>query len=68
MSNYRPHARFPLYKLDWQSFVLYGIMLVLVGYITIFGQEYYWLEDVRIQERDRDHCIGGISVIRQHAH
>ncbi|ATN04796.1 beta-carotene 15,15'-monooxygenase [Chryseobacterium indologenes] len=69
MSNYRPHARFPLYKLDWQSFVLYGIMLVLVGYITIFGQEYYWLEDVRIQGSVIAIIVlSAISVIRQYAH
>lgn len=69
MSNYRPHARFPLYKLDWQSFVLYGIMLVLVGYITIFGQEYYWLEDVRIQGSVVAIIVlSAISVIRQYAH
>lgn len=48
MSHYRINARFPLYKLDWESFALYSAMLVLIGYIMIFGQEYYWLEDKRI--------------------
>ncbi|CAM2851757.1 beta-carotene 15,15'-monooxygenase [Chryseobacterium flavum] len=48
MTNYKSAARFPLYKLDWQSFALYSTMLVLIGYIMIFGQEYYWLEDRRI--------------------
>ncbi|MDR2235682.1 MAG: beta-carotene 15,15'-monooxygenase [Chryseobacterium sp.] len=48
MSHYRINARFPLYKLDWESFALYSAMLVLIGYIMIFGQEYYWLEDIRI--------------------
>ncbi len=32
----------------WQSFLFWSIMLVLLGYITIYGQEYYWLEDSRI--------------------
>ncbi|MCJ7935671.1 MAG: beta-carotene 15,15'-monooxygenase [Chryseobacterium sp.] len=68
MSNYRPHARFPLYKLDWESFVLFSIILVLVGYITIFGQEYYWLEDHRIMGSVIGIIVlGGISVFRQNA-
>lgn len=49
MNNVRLNVRFPLYKLDWQSFTLYSIMLCLCGYIMIYGQEYYWLEDPRIR-------------------
>ncbi len=49
MNNVRLNVRFPLYKLDWQSFSLYSIMLCLFGYIMIYGQEYYWLEDTRIR-------------------
>lgn len=48
MNNVRLNIRFPLYKLDWQSFAYYSIILILVGYILIFGQEYYWLDDRRI--------------------
>lgn len=48
MNSSRLHVKFPLYKLDWQSFVMYSAILSLLGYITIFGQEYYWLDDVRI--------------------
>ncbi|QIY90287.1 efflux MFS transporter permease [Chryseobacterium gallinarum] len=68
MSNYRPEARFPLYKLDWESFVLFSIILVLIGYITIYGQEYYWLEDRRILGSVVGIVLfGGISVFRQYA-
>ncbi|AZA83188.1 beta-carotene 15,15'-monooxygenase [Chryseobacterium lactis] len=68
MSNYRTGARFHLYKLDWQSFAVFSTMLVLIGYIMIFGQEYYWLEDYRIMGS----VIGiivltAISVFRQNA-
>ncbi|MDR6525704.1 hypothetical protein J2787_001074 [Chryseobacterium rhizosphaerae] len=68
MTNYRTGARFHLYKLDWQSFAVYSTMLVLIGYIMIFGQEYYWLEDPRILGS----VIGiglliVVSVIRQRA-
>jgi len=48
MNNVRLHVRFPLYKLDWQSFSIYSIFLCLIGYIMIYGQEYYWMEDRRI--------------------
>jgi len=49
MNKVRLNVRFPLYKLDWQSFALYSMVLCLIGYITIYGQEYYWLEDLRIR-------------------
>jgi hypothetical protein len=49
MNNVRLKARFPLHKLDWQSFSLYTIMLCLIGYIMVYGQRYYWLEDARIR-------------------
>jgi hypothetical protein len=37
-----------LYQLDWPSFFFYAILLCLLGYIVVYGQEYYWLEDPRI--------------------
>lgn len=49
MNNVRLNVRFPLYKLDWQSFALYSLILCLIAYVLIFGQEYYWLEDQRIR-------------------
>lgn len=68
MNNIRLNIRFPLYKLDWQSFALYSIILCLIGYIMIFGQEYYWLEDTRI--RYSFIAIAGLSalsILRQRA-
>ncbi|NSL86436.1 MFS transporter [Chitinophaga solisilvae] len=35
----------PLYQLDWASFFLYSPMLILIGYVLIYGQQYYWLQD-----------------------
>jgi hypothetical protein len=49
MNNVRLNVRFPLYRLDWQSFAYWGIILSLLGYVVVFGQEYYWLEDPRIR-------------------
>lgn len=58
MNNVRLNVRFPLYKLDWQSFSIYSVVLCLIGYIMVYGQEYYWLEDIRIR-----YCIIAISGI-----
>jgi MFS transporter, DHA2 family, multidrug resistance protein len=49
MNNIRFNIKFPLYQLDWASFVLYGMLLCLTGYVLVYGQEYYWLEDERIR-------------------
>jgi len=49
MNNIRFNMKFPLKNLDWQSFIGYSIILILIGYITIYGQEYYWLNDKRIK-------------------
>lgn len=59
MNRIRLRMQFPLNKLDWQSFVLFSIGLILFGYIMIYGQEYYWLTDLRI----RGACMGIISVL-----
>lgn len=68
MTNYRPNVRFHLYKLDWQSFAVFSTILVLVGYIVIFGQEYYWLEDNRILGSVITIiALAGISVFRQNS-
>lgn len=49
MNNVRLKAHFPLHKLDWQSFVLYTLILLLIGYIMVYGQQYHWLDDPRIR-------------------
>jgi len=38
----------PLYQLDWSSFLVYAPMLILMGYVLIYGQQYYWLQDGRV--------------------
>ena len=48
MNRIRLNVRFPLHKMDWQSFTIYSCILILIGYILIYGQEYYWLTDPRI--------------------
>lgn len=48
MNDVRLTTKFPLYQLDWASFILYAIIISLIGYIMVYGQEYYWMEDPRI--------------------
>ncbi|MCR6639019.1 MAG: hypothetical protein NVV82_08570 [Sporocytophaga sp.] len=58
MNDVRLNVRFPLYKLDWQSFLLYAVFLCLVGYIMVYGQQYYWLDDPVIRK-----CVIMIFII-----
>lgn len=61
MNNIHLAVQFPLRKLDWQSFVLYTIILILASYCLIFGQEYYWLSDNRI--RYAVFCIIALGIL-----
>jgi MFS family permease len=48
LNNVRLSRKFPLYQIDWASFVIYAAALCLIGYVLIYGQQYYWFEDSRI--------------------
>ncbi len=48
MNDVRLTTKFPLYQLDWASFFFYAVILCLIGYIMVYGQQYYWLDDQRI--------------------
>lgn len=49
MNNVRLNRKFPLYQLDWSSFLMYTTGFCLVGYIAVYAQEYDWFEDITIQ-------------------
>ena len=51
MNNVRLNKKLPLYRLDWGSFIIYSTGLCLIGYVLIYGQQYNWLDDVRIWMR-----------------
>ena len=38
----------PLYQLDFYSFFLYSCLLCSMGYILLYGEQYYWFQDARI--------------------
>jgi DHA2 family multidrug resistance protein len=48
MNNVRLSKRIPLYQLDFYSFILYSSLLCSLGYILVYGEQYYWLQDPRI--------------------
>jgi DHA2 family multidrug resistance protein len=48
LNNIRFSRRFPLYQIDWASFVIYATALCLIGYVLVYGQQYDWFEDQRI--------------------
>ncbi len=48
LNNVRFNKKFPLYQVDWGSFVIYAAALCLIGFVLIYGQQYYWFEDPRI--------------------
>jgi DHA2 family multidrug resistance protein len=48
LNKARLNRKMPLYQLDWASFILYAVVLCLVGYILIYGQQYYWFHDQKL--------------------
>src|SRR3954470_6109057 len=48
MNNVRLNRKFPLYQLDFASFIIYAAALCLIGYVLAYGQQYEWFGDKRI--------------------
>lgn len=48
MNKVRLNEKIPLYQLDWGSFIIYTAALCLLGYVLLYGQQYYWWHDPRI--------------------
>lgn len=48
MNKVRLNGKVPLYQLDWSSFIIYTSALCLMGYVLLYGQQYYWFHDPRI--------------------
>ncbi|MBP3944438.1 transporter [Sphingobacteriaceae bacterium WQ 2009] len=66
MNATRRKVHFPLYNLDWASFVLYSSILIALGYMMIYGQQLYWFTDSRIQMATAIAMLCGILfVVRQ---
>lgn len=48
-NNVRLRKKFPLYQLDWASFVLYATLLSVAGYIFIYGQQLNWFSSSQLR-------------------
>ena len=49
LNSVRLQKKIPLYQVDWASFLIYSAFLCLLGYVCVYGQQYYWFQDQRIQ-------------------
>lgn len=66
MNNVRLSRKMPLYQLDIYSFVIYSFSLCLIGYVLLYGQQYYWFEDARIRWGTAGIVfLLGLNIIRQ---
>lgn len=66
MNNVRLSRKMPLYQLDFYSFIIYSVSLCLIGYVLLYGQQYYWFEDSRIRwSTAATTLLLGINMIRQ---
>lgn len=45
MKPIRHNRPYPLFSLDWASFVLYSLTVISFGYLMVYGQELYWFSD-----------------------
>ena len=49
MRTVRHKKPYPLFALDWASFILYSIVIISYGYIMVYGQEVYWISDSHLR-------------------
>lgn len=45
MRSIRHSKSYPLFSLDWSSFILYSIFMICFGYMMVYGQEVCWFTD-----------------------
>ena len=43
-NNVRLRKKFPLYQIDWVSYLFYTVMLCVVAWIFVYGQQLNWLD------------------------
>ncbi|PYF75113.1 MFS transporter [Pedobacter nutrimenti] len=47
-NNVRFRKKFPLYQLDWVSYIFYTIIFCAAGYVFVYGQQLNWLDSPQI--------------------
>lgn len=48
MRSIRQVRPYPLFSLDWGSFILYSLLVLAFGYMMVYGQEVYWFSDTKM--------------------
>ena len=56
MNNVRLNRKMPLYQLDYYSFFIYSAALCSLGFVLVYGEQYYWFQDRRI-------VFGAVSTV-----
>src|SRR5690606_8948360 len=59
MKPVRHNRPYPLFSLDWASFILYSFVVVSFGYLMVYGQERYWFSDSSLLNI----LVGGILLL-----
>ncbi|MEN5232286.1 hypothetical protein [Sphingobacterium faecium] len=49
MKSKRHVKPYPLFSLDWASFILFSGPIIAFGYVMVYGQEVYWFWDCHMQ-------------------
>lgn len=49
MKSTRHIKPYPLFSLDWASFILFSGPIIAFGYMMVYGQEVYWFWDCHMQ-------------------
>lgn len=49
VKNIRIKKKFPLYQIDWVSYVFFAFILCSIGYILVYGQQLNWFSAQKIK-------------------
>lgn len=67
-NNVRFKKKFPLYQLDWASYILYTALLCIAGYILVYGQQLNWFSSPQLRWLLLMALISGLLLgLRQYA-
>lgn len=57
--NYRSMPKLPLFGIDWLGALMWGIVILCIIFVCVYGEHYDWYESVYI----RVATVGGITVL-----
>jgi DHA2 family multidrug resistance protein len=57
--------RYPLYLIDWTSFILLAIAAISLAYTMIYGSKYYWFHNSRITTSALAAVVGSVLLLHR---